>query len=270
MKTANESAAYIPLQPGLDQFTIRYWKPPVQTPSRLPATLFYEMKIHDPGYEYVHVLPDACVEILFELNPAKPVVWIGGSVIKTRKIRFRSGIPYFGIRFLPEHGIRVPDELIIDETVPSSFFQKQEDLIEQMLQDSSLEGCIRLFHGFVHSDRFPIRDVPDFILYAIRQSCLTKGNIEIHGLAEKTGYSVQYFRKKFEQYTGIPPKLFNRIIRFQNSLNRIMFQNCSLMDIVEEHGYYDQAHLIREFRNFNYLTPLQIKKSMEKQTGVHR
>ncbi|MBZ6489483.1 helix-turn-helix domain-containing protein [Priestia aryabhattai] len=264
------SNEYMPLQPGLEQITFRYWKPPLNHfQSKLPVILFYEFKINAPDHEYVSILPDACVEIIFELNPSKPTALIGGSVLKNKEIRFLSGIQYFGIRLLPEYGIKLPDDLIIDETIPSSFFVKQEHLIEQMLMDSSLQNCIRLFNHFIHSDAFTTRSVPGFIPYSIQQSYLNRGNIEINQLAEKTGYTVQYFRKKFEQYTGLTPKLFNRIIRFQSSLNNILNQNSNLLDIVEEYGYYDQAHLIREYRKFNYLTPLQVKKTIKRNLYPH-
>ena len=260
-----KSNEYIPLQPGLEQVTFRYWKPPLNHfRSRMPGILFYEFMINDPTYEYISVLPDACVEIIFELNPNKPTAQIGGSVLKNKEIRFRSGIKHFGVRLLPEHGIKLPDEPVIDDHIPFLSFLKQDHLMEQMLIDNSLQNCIHLFNRFIQSDHFIIRDVPEFITYAIQQSYLTKGNIDIDRLAEKTGYTVQYFRKKFEQYTGISPKLFNRIIRFQNSLNTIINQESNLLDVVEEYGFYDQSHLIREFRKFNYLTPLQVKKSINK------
>ncbi len=260
---------YIPLQPGLDQVTCRFWKPPLHhSPSKLPVSLFYEFKINDPSYEYVSVLPAACVEVLIELDPKKPAALIGGSLLKNKEIRFRSGIKYFGIRLLPEHGIKLPDDLIIDEVYPFQSFLKEEQLMEKMLENNSFQNCIRLFNRFIHSDGFHVRDVPGYITYSIQQSYLTGGNIEINRLAEKTGYTVRYFRKKFEQYTGMAPKLFNRIIRFQNSLNKILNQNGNLLDVVEEYGYYDQAHLIREFRNFNYLTPLQVKKSIKKEPST--
>ncbi|WP_102346063.1 helix-turn-helix domain-containing protein [Bacillus sp. Marseille-P3661] len=260
-----KSSNYIPMQPGLEQVTFHYCKPPLNHfRSKLPVILFYEFKINDPAYEYISVLPDACVEIVFELNPSKPTALIGGSVLENKEIRFRSGVKHFGIRLLPEYGIKLPDEPVIDDHIPFSSFLKQEHLMEQMLTDNSFHNCINLFNRFIQSDYFAVRDVPEFIQYSIQQSYLTRGNIEINHLAEKTGYTVQYFRKKFEQYTGMTPKLFNRIIRFQNSLNRILDKNGDLLDIVEEFGFYDQAHLTREFRKFNYLTPLQVKRSINR------
>ena len=261
---------YEPVQPGLDQFTISYRKPAYRGPAKLPAMLYYEMMIHDPGCEQVPVLPDACVEILFELNPAKPAVWLGGSPLETRPIRFRSGVRYFGIRLLPEHGIRLPDEPVVGETVPSSYFSRQEALLERLLQAGSLEDRIRVFESFVRSDRFALREVPDYILYAVRKSCKARGNVEVRHLAEETGYSIQHFRNKFEAYTGMSPKLFSRIIRFQNALNRILSQSAGPLDAVAELGYTDQAHLIKEFRNFHRMTPLQVRNMFGQQNGAHR
>ncbi|RJS63861.1 hypothetical protein CJ485_03605 [Priestia filamentosa] len=51
--------------------------------------------------------------------------------------------------------------------------------------------------------------------------------------------------KQFEQDIGISPKLFSQIVRFQCSLSMFMNdKNYSICDIIEESGYYDQAHLM--------------------------
>lgn len=78
-------------------------------------------------------------------------------------------------------------------------------------------------------------------------------------LANETGYSTRYLRKQFEDHIGISPKLFSQIVRFQSSLNMLLKNaSCSVIDVSNENGYYDQAHLINEFKNFGYDTPYKL------------
>ncbi|MFJ8235419.1 helix-turn-helix domain-containing protein [Ureibacillus sp. NPDC094379] len=252
---------YNPLQPGFDKMTLNFRTPTFERfENNIQVLLFYEFIINDPSMEHVSVLPDACIEFLFELNPNKPSIYIGGSVLENRIIQFKRGVKYFGVRMLPEHGMRLIDTPVIDEVIPFITFEKYDHLLEQLISNNSFDNCINVFSTFIKLKAPSISKIPDFIPYTIQQSYINHGNIGINHLAEKAGYTVQYFRKKFEHYTGISPKLFNRIIRFQNSLNTLIYDNVSFVDVVDKFGYYDQSHLIREFRNFNYLTPSQIKK----------
>lgn len=85
-------------------------------------------------------------------------------------------------------------------------------------------------------------------------------------LAQETGYSLRYLRKKFDDYIGLSPKLFSEIIRFQNSLNMIISKDIfNWWDIVSENGYYDQAHFINQFRKFSHLTPAKFKEIFAKE-----
>jgi AraC-like DNA-binding protein len=77
----------------------------------------------------------------------------------------------------------------------------------------------------------------------------------IENVARRYGMSSRYLQKLFVQYTGLTPKLFSRINRFQNSLVLISKGNISLTDASYECGYFDQSHFIREFKSFTDLSP---------------
>jgi AraC-like DNA-binding protein len=74
-------------------------------------------------------------------------------------------------------------------------------------------------------------------------------------VATRNGISARYMQQLFVQYTGLTPKLYSQINRFQNSLQLIRAGNDSLTSIAYECGYADQSHFIREFKSFTGLTP---------------
>jgi AraC-like DNA-binding protein len=53
---------------------------------------------------------------------------------------------------------------------------------------------------------------------------------------------------------GVSPKQFARIVRFQRAL-RVAKHGASWSTVATEAGYYDQAHLIAEFRELAGTTP---------------
>ncbi|MBL8175385.1 MAG: AraC family transcriptional regulator [Bryobacterales bacterium] len=67
------------------------------------------------------------------------------------------------------------------------------------------------------------------------------------------GLSARQYRRRFEAAVGIPPKLFARIARFQRSLQ--VMGRLPQADVALACGYYDQAHLIRDWREFAGVTP---------------
>ncbi len=77
----------------------------------------------------------------------------------------------------------------------------------------------------------------------------------INNVAERYGISSRYLQKVFLHYTGLTPKLYAQINRFQNSLILIGKGDQPLTAIAYECGYFDQSHFIREFKSFTGFAP---------------
>ena len=87
-----------------------------------------------------------------------------------------------------------------------------------------------------------------------------RGIITVNELAKRLNTTERTLRRKFNQYIGISPKKFAKIIQFQTSLGQIFTGDFSkLTDVVYENGYTDQSHFIRNIRKFTGKKPLQLK-----------
>jgi AraC-like DNA-binding protein len=80
------------------------------------------------------------------------------------------------------------------------------------------------------------------------------GRCAVSGLAADTGWSDRHLRARFRDETGLTPKAAARVIRFDRA-RRLLQHRASarialppLADLAADCGYYDQAHLAREFR----------------------
>ena len=73
-------------------------------------------------------------------------------------------------------------------------------------------------------------------------------------MANRLGLSSRQFERRFRNVVGIPPKLFSRMQRFQRVF-QTMEDRANWVDAAVSCGYYDQAHLIRDFRQFSGTTP---------------
>lgn len=81
-------------------------------------------------------------------------------------------------------------------------------------------------------------------------------DLSVPFLAESICLSKKQFQRIFNEYIGLSPKEFMRIVRFHKAL--FTLQNDPSMNFTRlacECDYYDQSHLIREFKQFSGYTP---------------
>jgi AraC-like DNA-binding protein len=82
--------------------------------------------------------------------------------------------------------------------------------------------------------------------------------VTVAQLAANAGVSHKRFIKLFTDAVGFTPKLYLRVTRFQRVIARIHeMPQVDWGDVVERHGYFDQSHFIRDFRQFSGLTPTE-------------
>lgn len=77
-------------------------------------------------------------------------------------------------------------------------------------------------------------------------------------LADIACLSYKQFGRVFSEYIGSSPKEFTRIIRFQRALHILENRaEIGFAELAVECNYYDQSHLIREFKAFSGYTPAE-------------
>jgi len=85
------------------------------------------------------------------------------------------------------------------------------------------------------------------------------GNISIEQLAHQANISLRQFERKCNERLGLSPKLFARLTRFAGAyLRKEKNPKLSWLDITYTAGYFDQNHLIRDFKSFSGYTPTVI------------
>ena len=68
--------------------------------------------------------------------------------------------------------------------------------------------------------------------------------------------SIRNFERRFIEQIGVPPKEYYRLVRFNNALiTKLKYPQKNWTSIAYEFGYYDQMHMIKEFRQFANLNP---------------
>lgn len=97
---------------------------------------------------------------------------------------------------------------------------------------------------------------PDGRLYESLMLILKNvGNLEVEDGLD-TGISSRHLRRLFEFYIGATAKSFSNVVRFQNVLKTARNHPGYLQERqFYDAGFFDQAHFIRDFKNFYGTTP---------------
>ncbi len=78
--------------------------------------------------------------------------------------------------------------------------------------------------------------------------------VRVESVAERLGVTSRHLRRAFTESVGIGPKDFARTVRLQRAVRRAATSK-DWARIAADAGYYDQAHLIADFRELVGLTP---------------
>lgn len=98
---------------------------------------------------------------------------------------------------------------------------------------------------------------PPSVAFALQEMHQRKTQ-SIAELVDKIGISSRRFIQLFSDHVGLTPKLFCRILRFQQVVQGIGGKgDVELSDIALECGYFDQAHFIHDFKAFSGISPTE-------------
>jgi AraC-like DNA-binding protein len=97
---------------------------------------------------------------------------------------------------------------------------------------------------------------PPDVEWAWRRVRSMRGRIRIEELAAELGCSRKHLATRFREHVGLPPKLFARVLRFNHAVEVLTSSpDATVADVAATCGYYDQAHMDRDFREFARTTP---------------
>ncbi len=76
------------------------------------------------------------------------------------------------------------------------------------------------------------------------------GNVDVGDICKSTGIGERQLERSFQEYVGLPPKFYARVVRFSNIFKLVQSKDPSWSDLVYNTGFYDQSHFIRNFKAF--------------------
>lgn len=221
------------------------------------------------------VFPSGCIEIIFNLGTGNwqtaagdsfattPLIELWGQITRPLPVKSIGKNIMLGIRFFPHAAmyflndkVDLFNNRVIDYRDASD--KTANTLYAQLLETTAWHKRIELVENFLlqrlsySETRLGKINLVSNVMKEIQQQDFFD-NIE--NVASRNGITSRYLQKLFLQYTGLTPKLYSKINRFQNSLKLVSKKDTSLTSIAYDCGYFDQSHFIREFKSFTGFTP---------------
>ena len=229
----------------------------------------------DADTNHIRVLPDACVEIFLNYT-CSPVAIIDRQLYKRSIVSFRmnryvdvqmrKGSGCVAVCFYPgmaAHFFKFPmGELANTTTALSELWNEQAEELEDQLAQccSSLMRVNILQHFLIAQLSKSKRDT--IVGQCLRQIQYTHERLSVGQVNNYSGLSQRQLSRKFQQELGMSPKEYLRVSRFICSLKHLNnYPLSSLTEVAHQSGYYDQAHFIRDYREFTGYTPGMLLRS---------
>jgi AraC-like DNA-binding protein len=220
------------------------------------------------------ILPDGQVELVFNLGD--PVGLVGpaytgnqpdravvGPLSRAIRLVYRGPVNTFGIRFHPARGAAFfsqPATSLTNKLVPLAQISSPLDrTLSCLLAGNSspdTESC-RAALDQVLLEQLASSSPADMPVAAmVDRLARSDPAPPIAEIARELGISSRQVQRRFLASVGVPPKQFVRVLRFAR-----LWQTASMSPpetwaaLAAEHGYADQAHMVREFRAFGIEPP---------------
>ena len=223
----------------------------------------------EPSSPSVHrVLPDGCIDVVLgfsgQADEPESAMAVG---TMTRALVLEPGASpecFVGVRFRPGKAaafLSVPANELTDLRVP---------LDELWLDAAQVRDALAVSAGSMERVRalgrvLAARVSPSVVSTqydvdeAIRRIVDAGGSLGITRLAPALGVTRQHLARRFSQLVGVSPKTFARVVRLGRVIERARAvpanEAINWSALALEVGYYDQAHLVDEFRELTGVTP---------------
>ncbi|HKU42382.1 MAG TPA: helix-turn-helix domain-containing protein [Polyangiales bacterium] len=133
----------------------------------------------------------------------------------------------------------------------------QRGLSEELAELSSWDARFDRVERFLTEQLSCAKPNDRAVSWALERIAAHGGQIDLEHLARELGYSHKHVIARFHDQVGITPKLWARIVRFERLRRELTTRGTprSWAELALACGYYDQAHLAREVKQFTGDTP---------------
>lgn len=220
------------------------------------------------------ILPDGCVDLIFILaddirrilptgeGVKQPRAMVLGQITEAFDVEPEGRVDSFATRFHPYGAsafLNVPlKQLMNKETPLAEVFGPgvSSELQRDVLTARDTEERIAVVERFLLERMKARRFKEDLVRRTVDLMLQTGGSTPIASLADHDPARRRKMERMFNERIGTSPKQLSKVIRLQTALRRMLDAKAQdLTGIAYESEFYDQAHFIKDFKEFAGVSP---------------
>jgi hypothetical protein len=228
------------------------------------------------------IVPDGCMEMIFILGDnikryvteiesiIQPRALVVGQLSKPFVIEPTGYVHCFAARFYPygfANFITTPlKELENKETAIGQLVGEAaaKELEQKIISAETNEQRIKSIEAFL-LEKLTEKSILDHIVKTTIDTLLsTNGSAPIKEILKEDLSKRRQLERKFFKHVGMSPKQLGKVIRLQAALKLLLnHRGGNLTEIAYQSDYYDQAHFIKDFKDFTGINPKEFLQADE-------
>lgn len=261
MKNDREALDYQTYEPHVDlrSLVICYWtlKGPKQT---------------EPQKQ--RVVPDGSIEMGFILGDnikrytsenefiLQPRALVLGHTIEPFYVEATGYVNSLAVKFYPygfANFISEPINNLINKETPTEQLLGKETtayLVQEITKAENTAQRIAVIEKFLLNKLSEQKMINKIVKSTVDYLLATNGDTSISTIFKNEPSKRRQLERNFKKQVGISPKQLGKVLRFQAALKMLLNQQSeTFTDIAYKNGYFDQAHFIKDFKEFTGITP---------------
>ena len=166
--------------------------------------------------------------------------------------------------------LRGPQSLFANRTgsFADVFGRAALHLRQRLLEIGDASARLALAEAWLLETCVSGRDIHPLVHWATQRLADCGGGVRTAALARDAGCSRKHLAGLFREQVGIAPKTLARVFRFQEVLAQLQSsRTADWSELAYRCGYYDQSHLIHDFRQFAGLSPGEFAQHAQPDSG---
>lgn len=224
-----------------------------------------------PGKQ--RIIPDGCMEMIFHYGDLykqymedgssilQPRFFVFGQLTRPLEIEPTGETGIFAVRFNPDGFMPFaasPLNIMENKAVPLAelFGNDGLQLENDMLSAKTTDDRVRIIESFLTGRAGSAESIDRIIESTITAMVTLNGRLSVSDISKELNVSRRLLERRFAAVVGLSPKQLSKIIRLRATIKMLMNEQAgSLTSIAYEGNYYDQAHFIKDFKEFTGVSP---------------
>lgn len=221
------------------------------------------------------IIPDGCMEMIFHYGDryrqfmddgssiVQPRCFVFGQIITPLEIEPTGVTGMIAARFHPD-GFAPFLTLPVGEmknravSLVELFGEKGKALENEVLNAATNEERMIIIEQFLLNELNAPANIDRLAKLSVDMLLQSKGQVSVDEIAGQLNSNRRQLERRFSSAIGLSPKQLSKIIRLQATLKMMeQKQFTSLTALAYENGYFDQAHFIKDFKEFTGSSPRQ-------------